>query len=991
MKALRWIIILIHGLDVDGTEEIGFIGKLIEDKNPDINFEDLSYISYYELNNNDNIFNVEVVSGILTTTIPTPINAVENEENALTFIEDYYSLLLENKEYEIGFDPFIEGEIRGFLFYLSPYEPSVTTRNMVQKVKGSNKTKLPPIGRNQADVTSRIATDTENTNSQNEWTSFVEEIGVEQPVDENNLTANLPTSNAGLDSDTTKTNDEHSEWNSFVEDVAPQEDEVVPEHPTVDSQSQDEHSEWNSFMQDVAPQTEEIETTPPVVNTAPQDQHSEWNSFVQDVAPQEEEVEAAPPVVHSTAETEHSEWNSFVQDVAPQEDKVEPVVSEEPASTQAVEHSEWNSFVQDVTPQTEEVKPVVSEKPPATEAVEHSEWNSFVQDVAEEPQKTVTDNYATPIVSETSRDNVKEEPQRTVYKNPPTRRLQIPNIPAVEKKPEKKEDWDEFLGALSSEAQKGEAQKAETTDKSRQTQQKVFPSRIQQTQQRPFTPNKEKKQSLSPTPVPFATKDKNTNTTKTYTGNVEPRRASRIHVPPIPKVTPHKKAPKKVDVMFDDDIKSKKKKIPRPKKKSFFRKMVNFLIFVIFLSGGSFAYLWFQHPIIAQDVLKQSQKYIDIAYAKILELRSGEKPISKQEQQAFLVLERKINSQQQNYFDNLNEIAKFSQKYSNSIELQKLRGKQIKEVTQKLTNKVNELKSINHFKQTKTLLDKYQKSPGLETICINLNKKLMFYAQDTTKKLIHISQKDAEKAEFKKALSWLKNKNNNMLPQMLTTLNKSKKNMLLLFLTKHIKQKSFAEGVAKLRTFLKKKVDHKAIKTEVFILRLIHAEAILYMDKADRDQENYQNVRKATTKYKNISPYVAKNIIALQRDIQLHYEGRDLLMNGLQKANKKGNYSLSVRKKGKVYNLNGKLFYKKGRVVIINNKKRRSFPLQILTLKSLMQVFDDGVRINVSLNKRYYEIGLFLLRYKEFNEAQKAFDACNKKDLGKQKSEFYRF
>ncbi|MEX2665971.1 hypothetical protein [Candidatus Uabimicrobium amorphum] len=953
MKALRWIIILVHGLDVDGAQEIGFIGKLIEDKNPDINFEDLSYISYYELNNQDNIFNVEVVSGILTTTIPAPVNAVENEENALTFIEDYYGLLLENKEYEIGFDPFVEGEVSGFLFYLSPYEPSVTTRNMVQKVKGSNKTKLPPIERKPAEITSRIPT--EDPGQKHEWNSFVEDIGIEPQAPTNDTPSN-----------------EANEWSTTEPKT-------------------EQHSEWNSFVQDVAPNANEVEqpTTAPPQNTAPQnDQHSEWNSFVQDVAPNANEVEqptTAPPQNTAPQNDQHSEWNSFVQDVAPNANEVEQPTTAPPQNTapQNDQHSEWDSFVQDVAPQT---------SPTPQQEKNHEEWDSFVQGVTENetPQRTVSDSYAPPVEENESQEE--EEPQRTVYKNPPTRRLQIPNLPTAtdSEKPKNKEDWDEFLGALSGDQQQQQDQQQESAQmqKPMRTEQRVFPGNIQRTQQRPagFSPNKppEKKQSLSPTPVPFSTKDKNTSTTKIYTGNADQRRTSHLKVPPIPKVKMQKPT-KNVDVMFDDEPAQKKKQIPRPKKKSFFRKMVTFVMFIVVLAGGTFAYLWFQQPVIAQDIIKQSQKYIEIAYAKIQELRGADKPIPKQQQVALSQLQTQIKSQPNKHYENMNKIIDFTKKFGNTPELQKIKGAQIKKITQHLTSKVNELKSISHYKQTQKLLNKYKTLQGLEGICKNLNKTLMTYAQNTTRQLIQISQNRAQKGEFEKALSSLEDKHDNLLPEMSTKLNKSKPQMLSLFLKKHIEQQTFEEGIKSLKNFLRKKVKHKEIKTEIYLLRLIHAEAMTYTAK------DYQKALKVISKYKKISPYVDKNVAALRKDIPLHAQGQDILLNGLRYASKKKTYALSVRKKGKTYKLKGRIGYSRGLVVLKSNKRVRKFPMHELTLESLKQIFDEGIRVTTPQDKRYYEIGLYLLHHKQFTEAQKAFKACGRNAVGITKSEFYRF
>merc|ERR1711976_11999 len=174
---------------------------------------------------------------------------------------------------------------------------------------------------------------------------------------------------------------------------------------------------------------------------------------------------------------------------------------------------------------------------------------------------------------------------------------------------------------------------------------------------------------------------------------------------------------------------------------------------------------------------------------------------------------------------------------------------------------------------------------------------------------------------------------------------------------------------------------HKEIKTEIYILRLIHAQAMKHLGK------NYQKALKIVRKYKKISPRVDPHVYKLYKDIPLHVQGQDLLLNGLRYASKKKSYTPLVRRNGKVTKLEGPIRYRQGLINIKPQKKVIKFPMYKLTVTSLKQIFDDGMRVKIPEDQRYYEIGLYLLYHKEFSEALKAFDKCGQKEQGTIKSE----
>ena len=239
-------------------------------------------------------------------------------------------------------------------------------------------------------------------------------------------------------------------------------------------------------------------------------------------------------------------------------------------------------------------------------------------------------------------------------------------------------------------------------------------------------------------------------------------------------------------------------------------------------------------------------------YGQLAQRVTGEKPkpivpkppqqpskrYRKQYEKIFLGIKRDRTRFRQ-HIQNLNSLMKSIEGKVQEREILSACRKKQREVIEYAQNyiqgQVNKMLGNYRFNQALQLSNTYARVPELSDFCVKLRLKLREKAKNILDRSIKAADNMTKRGKFTQALKYLETVNKNQLPELRQDLLSKQGRLLRPFVGNCDQNKTYYKGVQLLIEFLKTSADHRNLKTEDYIIWLIHHHMLHYTAKTNID------------------------------------------------------------------------------------------------------------------------------------------------------------
>ncbi len=310
------------------------------------------------------------------------------------------------------------------------------------------------------------------------------------------------------------------------------------------------------------------------------------------------------------------------------------------------------------------------------------------------------------------------------------------------------------------------------------------------------------------------------------------------------------------------------------------------------------------------------------------------------------------------------------------------------EVRNYLESTVTGLLEEKNFIQAEELLEQpeYQNSPYLKNNIEKLQALIVQKEKETIKELVEYSLTRAERGQFAEAVTLLDLHKNSQRTNMAQSLTKAKELILNGFVKKCLESNPapYKESIQKLVSFLGERVDHRTLKTESYIIKLIHNQVLAFCA-----QHSYSAALQFLEPYEKIQAHTVRVYVNrfkddVRKEKAIWFNLCRGILKKAQKSRDQGTeYTFHFYLNEKRANVTGKVtarqeeILKTGRFGVQGNRAR-FLSIKDLQDRTLMETIRLGLKTQKNINTIYNELALFLFSQGRLTQAKSLFQRINK-------------
>ena len=274
----------------------------------------------------------------------------------------------------------------------------------------------------------------------------------------------------------------------------------------------------------------------------------------------------------------------------------------------------------------------------------------------------------------------------------------------------------------------------------------------------------------------------------------------------------------------------------------------------------------------------------------------------------------------------------------------------------------------------------------LNSFCTLQQKAIENAAENTLDKSLKQAREKILKRDFITAIEQLEIVNKNQVPELKKQLEKQKGRLLHVFVTQCRDNNQHLSGIKYLYRFLLKyrQVDHDMLKTQDYIIWLIHHQMLVYTR-----QHNYDQAGKTIEKYQRIKlNKISSQVKQFLTENGAEKEWWGWLWQGVSKLTKERRV-IRFELYNDVNAFQAKIVdFRPPEIRLWTAQKRFILKIDSLSWNSLEEILKYA-KINISEQERAYRLGLFLFSQKRIEEARTQFIKAGKILLFKDKLKYY--